>query len=427
MRVLIAEDDRIARRLLQAALVSWGHEVVTAANGKEAWELLQQSEFPLVLTDWVMPEMDGLELIRRIRARPVESGYVYIILLTARSEKEDVIVGIDTGANDFVTKPFDRGELRVRLQAGERILLLEQTLAAQNRALREAQAALVQSEKLASLGQLAAGVAHEINNPLAYVINNLAVLRRDTLPVLEILERYHSAHPRLAELEPQLAGEIAQMVESLDLPYVQTSVPRLLQRSAEGLERVRQIVRNLCDFARLDEGEIKEIDINTGLLSTLEMIGHEASKKGVQVRTELGVLPVVTCHPGKLNQVFLNLLMNAVQATAEGGAIEVWSRSSGEGGAAPITTPYVVLGAIHPSGGVVIEVKDNGSGIAPEHLSRLVEPFFTTKPVGQGTGLGLAVSYGILRDHGAGLEIESLPGQGSLFRIRLPEQLPKTG
>jgi signal transduction histidine kinase len=420
MRVLIAEDDRIARRLLQATLQSWGHEVAAAADGAEAWELFHKGEFPLVLTDWVMPEVDGLELIRRIRGRPQQSGYVYIILLTARSDKEDVIVGIDTGANDFVTKPFDRGELRVRLQAGERIIQLEQTLAAQNRALREAQAALVQSEKLASLGQLAAGVAHEINNPLAYVINNLAVLRRDVLPTLAVLERYRSAHDRLAALEPQLGKEVADMAEALDLPYVQTSLPRLFDRTAEGLERVRQIVRNLCDFARLDEADLKEADLNAGLSATLEIIVHETRKKSVQVRTELGELPAVMCHPSKLNQVFLNLLVNAVQACGQGGTIEVWTRRAGQPGAEPLAPPYVLLAPAFREGGVVIEVKDTGSGIAPEHLPHLAEPFFTTKPVGQGTGLGLAVTYGILRDHGGGLEIESIPGRGSLFRIRIP-------
>src|SRR5262249_49453721 len=159
---------------------------------------------------WMMPEMDGVELIRRIRAaeRP---GYVYVILLTAKSQKEDLVDGMEAGADDFVAKPFDRDELRVRLREGERILQLERTLAGQNRALREAQAALVQSEKRASLGQLAAGVAHEINNPIAYVSNNLAVLQRDVLAAMELLEKYREGREPLARAAPDLAAETARM------------------------------------------------------------------------------------------------------------------------------------------------------------------------------------------------------------------------
>src|SRR5262245_42103906 len=176
MNVLVVEDDAISRRLLQSYLERWGYEVETAGHGGEAWILFQAGEYGIVVTDWMMPELDGVELIRRIRAdeRP---GYVFTSRLTAKSQKEDLIQGMEAGADDFLSKPFDRDELRVRLRAGERIVLLEQSLAEQNRALREAQAALVQSEKLASLGQLAAGMAHEINNPIAYVFNNLAVVQ----------------------------------------------------------------------------------------------------------------------------------------------------------------------------------------------------------------------------------------------------------
>jgi two-component system NtrC family sensor kinase len=162
VKILIADDDSVSRRLLQTYLQKWGYEVTAAQDGAEAWRLFEAGLFPMVITDWMMPELDGSGLLRRIRAsqRP---GYVYAILLTAKSQKEDLVEGMEAGADDFLTKPFDRDELRVRLRAGERIIRLEHHL-------RETQAALIQTEQLASLGRLAAGVAHEINNPISFVI-----------------------------------------------------------------------------------------------------------------------------------------------------------------------------------------------------------------------------------------------------------------
>jgi signal transduction histidine kinase len=389
MRILIVDDDPVSRRLLQSYLQKWGYEVTVAANGAEAWRAFQAGRFAIVITDWMMPEMDGLELIRRIRAahRP---GYVHATLLTAKAQKEDLVEGMEAGADDFLTKPFDRDELRVRLRAAERIVNLEASLAEQNRVLRETQAALVQSEKLASLGQLAAGVAHEINNPVAYVTNNLAVIRRDTRAVL-------------AALDARRRGDVieaARVEAEADIDYLRDNFARMCDKTLEGLHRVRDIVRNLRDFARLDEAEFKEADLNAALDSTIEIIRHQIREKDVRLERSFGPLPPVLCHPGKINQVFLNLLMNAIQACDRGGVVTAHTRAE--------------------SGGVVVEVQDNGCGISPEHRSRLFEPFFTTKPVGQGTGLGLSVSFGIVRDHGGAIEVDSAVGRGSTFRVRLP-------
>jgi two-component system, NtrC family, sensor kinase len=296
-----------------------------------------------------------------------------------------------------LTKPFDRDELRVRLRAGERIIHLEHSLGEQNQALREAQAALVQSEKLASLGRLAAGVAHEINNPIAYVTNNLVVLRRDMQEALAVLDAYRQGR----------AADAARLEEEADLPFFRDNLARTCEQSLVGLERVRDIVRNLRDFARLDEAEFKETDLTAALASTLEILRHEITKKDIHLVTDLEPLPLVWCSPGKLNQVFLNLLINAVEACSHGGAVTVGTRCE--------------AGEV-----VVVEVQDNGCGIKPEHKARLFEPFFTTKPVGQGTGLGLSVSFGIVRDHGGTIEFDSELGRGSTFLVKLPARAPAT-
>jgi signal transduction histidine kinase len=393
MQILIADDDPVSRRLLQNFLQKWGYEVTAAGDGAEAWRLFQAGSFPMVITDWMMPELDGSGLIRRIRGsqRP---GYVYAMLLTAKSQKEDLVEGMEAGADDFLTKPFDRDELRVRLRAGERIIRLEHHL-------RETQATLVQTGQLASVGRLAAGVAHEINNPIAYVINNLAVMRRDLQAVFAVLDKYGEGREALARCEPALVEELARLEQESDLAYFRENQGRMFDRSAEGLQRIRAIVQNLRDFARLDEAEYKDVDLGAALRSTLQALGHELDQKLIRVETGFRDVALVTCQPAKINQVFYQVLVNAIQASDRGGSIELRTGPDGPDG-------------------VFVEIEDHGGGIAPEHLPHIFEPFFTTKPVGVGTGLGLSVSYGIVRDHGGSLEVESAVGRGSVFRIRLP-------
>ena len=274
MRILIAEDNAMMRRLLVRTLEAWEFEVVEAEDGESAWEQLQRQPCQLVLTDWVMPKMDGLELIRHIRSSDLRH-YVYILLLTAMSEKQDLVVGMEAGADDFLVKPVDHNELRVRLRAGERIIGLERELAEQNRQLREAQAALVQSEKLAGLGQMAAGMAHELNNPIAVVSNNLAVLKRDVASAFEILDLYRAADGQLQQSSPELAQQIAGLIEACDLPWIRTESPKLFEKSADGLVRIRNIVQNLREFARLDEAQLDTMDVNAALETVASMMRPE--------------------------------------------------------------------------------------------------------------------------------------------------------
>lgn len=399
MKVLIVDDSSVMRRLLRSSLQKWGYEVSEAVDGAQAWELFCREPFPLVLTDWLMPELDGLELTRRIRACELPS-YVYIILLTAKSEKEDLVAAMDAGADDFLVKPFDSDELRVRMREGKRIIELESKLAEQNRKLRMTQAALVQSEKLASLGQLAAGMAHEINNPVAYVTNKLAVLKRDVRAVVEMLQAYRRGAEVLAQAAPPLAAELAELEAASDLAWIEENLPRLFASSLEGLGRVRSIVQNLREFARLDSADLDALDLNAALTSTLAVLARDVQEKQLAVETHFGQLPPVVCRPGKIHQVFHNLLLNAIQASEPRGRLELRTAVERDQ--------------------VLVDVQDHGCGIAAEHLPRLFEPFFTTKAVGQGAGLGLAICYGIVRDHGGAIEVDSQQGRGSTFRVRLP-------
>lgn len=399
MRILVAEDGLMMRRILVRALEGWNYDVTEVEDGAQAWAEFEKEPFRMVLTDWVMPESDGLELIRRIRSAKLPF-YVYIILLTAKSEKEDLVVGMEAGADDFLVKPVDHNELRVRLREGERIVRLEQELAEQNRQLRETQAALVQSEKLASLGQMAAGMAHEINNPIALVANNLAVLKRDVASAFEILDLYQSTHQELAQTNPELAKKLAELTEEYDYAWIRDESPALFDRSLAGLKRVRDIVQNLRSFARLDEAQLDYLDLNQAVTAVVQILQHELTSQQTNLQIEPGQVPPILCEPGKIQQVLHHLLLNAIQASDQGGTISV--RTS------------------RCDTGVAIEVQDHGVGIPSSDLAHIFEPFFTTRAVGSGQGLGLAVSYGIVRDHGGSVEVSSELGLGSTFCVQLP-------
>ncbi len=411
MKVLVAEDSPVARKILTSSLLRWGCDVTEAENGAAAWELFRKYEFPIVLTDWIMPELDGLGLVRKIRGE-VRDRYVYVILLTAKTEKEDLVAAMEAGADDFLEKPFAPDELRVRVRQGERMIRLQRSLAEQNQKLKETQAALVQSEKLASLAQLAAGMAHEINNPIAFVTNNLSVLKRDGADLLTLLDRSAEARPVIREADPELAARLERDEREFGLDDIREEFPRLLDASVEGLRRVRDIVLNLRQFARLDQAELDEIDLNLAVTSTLAVLRRPLEERQLRIERQITPIPSVTCRPGKVNQVLHSLLLNAIQASRQGGMLRINTRPE-EAGA-----------GVERQGGVVIEIADEGCGIDKAHLGRIFEPFFTTRPVGQGQGLGLSISYGIIADHGGRIDVESEVGRGSTFRVWLPLRPP---
>jgi len=266
------------------------------------------------------------------------------------------------------------------------------------------QARIVQAEKLASLGLMSAGVAHEINNPLAYVANNLAVLERDIRGLTALVAAYEAAQAILESARPDLAAQVAQLAEEIDLPYVKEHIEQIVSSTRQGVKRVADIVQNLRGFARLDQAAVGWVNLHDTITSSLEMIRGRLGRCHIVVEQQFGDLPLVMCAPAQINQVFLNLLVNALQAieatSKGGGRIEIRTRAAGDE--------------------VIVEVADDGRGIPAELLPRIFDPFFTTKAVGEGTGLGLSISHGIVSDHGGRIEVENTPGQGSRFRVILP-------
>jgi len=266
-----------------------------------------------------------------------------------------------------------------------------------NARLEDAQNQLLQSEKMASIGQLAAGVAHEINNPVGFVASNLGTLRRYIDAMMQLNGLYHQVDNGL--LPEALRTQILQLEQEADFEFIQEDLPQLLRESDEGLGRVKKIVQDLKDFSRVDQADWQEADINQGLESTLNVVRHEIKYK-VEVRRDYAVLPPVRCLAAQLNQVFMNLIVNAAHAMPGQGLLQLRTEVLGEW--------------------VCISVRDNGQGMSAELMRRIFDPFFTTKPVGQGTGLGLSLSFSIVKKHGGRIEVESEPGVGSCFRVWIP-------
>lgn len=270
--------------------------------------------------------------------------------------------------------------------------------------LEDAQNQLQQSEKLASIGQLAAGVAHEINNPVGFVNSNVGSLDGHTKSLLELIAAYENAAAKLAEPSAEFQA-VEELKKKIDFEYLKEDIGDLIRESKEGLGRVKKIVQDLKDFSHVDnKQEWQFADLHKCIDSTLNVVWNEVKFKA-EVEKNYGNIPEVECLASQLNQVFMNLIVNASHAIAERGKITITTSAENDW--------------------VCVAVKDTGSGIAPEHLKNIFDPFFTTKPVGTGTGLGLSVSYNIITKHGGRIEVDSVVGTGTTFSIHLPVKHPQ--
>ena len=405
-RVLIVDDEEAIRTLFALAL-SERYECVTASDTPEALKLLATQQFALVISDVQMPGLSGVELLRKIVGDYPDT---LVIMVSGIDRSQRVIDALRIGAFDYLLKPCDLDVLQLRVeQALERRTLLRNgkrykekleihntELAAQKAELIRLQTQLLQNEKMASLGQLAGGVAHELNNPAGFIYSNM-----------ESLEQYASGLARLlavydrASLSPEFLSQANAIKREIKYEEVLPELASIIADCQEGARRIRDIVMNLRTFSRPDEAEMKRVDIHAGIDSTIRILSQYYSSDRIVLKRDYAAPPLIQCFPGQLNQVWMNLLMNAAQAigTARGEVrIETGVKDQM----------------------VFVKISDTGSGIAPEDIGKIFDPFFTTKPVGEGTGLGLSLSYGIVASHAGTISVESAPGKGTTFTTLIP-------
>lgn len=409
IKLLVVDDDKYVIDIYKTILPTL-YNFKVAGTGVEALEMLQTYVPDIVLMDVLMPELNGLDVCRIIR-KDLRHKFTKVILVSAMTSSDERVKGYEAGADDYITKPFVNDEIIAKLGVYSKLKSIEES----DRILRKekkeqqllikklqvTQEQLIQSDKLASIGQLAAGVAHEINNPIGYVGSNLATLRdylKDLFELIKIYGMFDSPGNSRSAID-DIRSSITSRKEKINFSYLKNDISELLDESDEGIQRVIKIVRDLKSFSHIDNDEWEKADLHEGIESTINIVNNEIKYKA-SVERKYGNLPKVDCISSRINQVIMNLLVNAAHAIKEKGVIRICTGVEGNN--------------------VWIEISDNGCGIEKKNLEKIFDPFYTSKPVGKGTGLGLSLSYRIINTHDGYIEVDSKEGEGTTFRIWLP-------
>jgi signal transduction histidine kinase len=426
VKILLVDDTPTNLKVLSEAVRDQGWTTLIATDGETAIEQAEYAQPSLILLDVMMPGIDGFETCARLKRNPMTAN-IPIIFMTALSDAVNKVKGLDLGAVDYITKPFQQEEVLARVKLHLKLYHLAQSLEAQNNQLearvlhrtqeleqsmkqmQNMQLQLIQSEKLSSLGELMAGLAHEINNPVNYLTGNLDYAKKYVNDMIEHLTLYQQ-------------GSDAETIEShaqrIDLEFLLRDLPSMVNSMNLGIHRIEEISVSLRTFARSDQDDKIRCDIHQGLDSAVLILRHRLKanqfRPEIQVVKQYGDLPEIDCFLGQLNQVFMNLLANAIDALDEGNGDRSFEEIT--------TSPNQITVKTSVEGDwVYISIGDNGCGIPETVQAKIFDYLYTTKPVGKGTGIGLALVSQIVREsHGGTIEVRSKAGEGSEFVLGLP-------
>lgn len=438
--ILVVDDTPQNLRLLVSILQKQGYEVRPVPNGKLALSGARGFLPDLILLDIMMPEMDGYEVCSQLKAEE-RTQNIPVIFISAIDELVDKVKAFEVGGVDYITKPFQVEEVLARVEThlalqrlqkslqnkNDELALANQSLQKSNQdlvdtlqQLQSTQEELIQSKKMAALGHLLAGIAHEINNPVSFIYGNIHIARGYFQDLLRVVKIYEQTVPH-----PPL--EVQQLADEIDLDFLVKDWQKLMNSMLVGAERICEIVHSLQSFSRRDETGIKAIDIHEEIDNTLLLLQHrlraEGTRREIQVIKDYGQLPLVTCYATQLNQVFMNLLSNAIDALDNQPSPRIITIRTSLSQLSKITSDKETE-PISNSQFVVIRVADNGSGMDEAVKNQIFDPFFTTKGVGHGTGLGLSISYQIVVEKHLGqISCLTAPGQGTEFIVEIPVHL----
>ena len=404
-RILIVDDIPSNIKTLNS-LLKLNYDINVATSGEEALSVVTSNPPDLILLDIVMPGMDGYELCRQLKDEK-KTKKIPIIFVSAKGEVSDEQKGFELGAVDYITKPISppivlaRVENHLQLKqardsltelVAERTLELEQAYDE----LKSSHDQILHQEKLATIGQLAAGVAHEINNPIGYILSNIGSLKK----YLDKLVEFNQAELEvLGSLDDTRVDQLKELRKKLKIDFILEDISDITDECLEGSGRIIKIVMGLKNFSRKDQDDLSSANINDCIESTLDIAWNELKYK-TTIQKEYGDLPFTKCYPQQLNQVFMNLLVNAAHSIDKQGRITIKTWADKDS--------------------ILVSISDTGCGIAPENLEKVFEAFFTTKELGKGTGLGMSIVAEIIKKHKGDIKVESKVGEGTTFTIQIP-------
>lgn len=414
--ILIVDDNPTNLDVISEALSDAGYSIAIATSGERALKQIERRIPNLILLDVMMPGIDGFETCQRLKNNPYTAN-IPVIFMTALADENSKIKGFEIGAVDYITKPFHEQEVLARVKTHLQLSLLtqklEQQVAQKSAELQSSQIQLIQNEKMSALGNLVAGVAHEINNPIGFLGGNIK-------PALDYIHDLFGLIDLVQQTYPDLDIAIQKEMESIDLDYIREDLPKLIGSMKEGVKRIKDISDSLRNFSRADHDCPVICNLHDGIDSTLMILKHRLKPNEIhpeiQVIKDYGDLPEIECYAGQLNQVFMNLLSNAIDALEESNRTQDYQDINNQ-----IT---IKIELSNDQKQAMIRIQDNGIGMDEEVQKKIFDDLFTTKGVGKGTGLGLAIARQIIEEkHHGNISFTSELGQGSEFVIALPISL----